>query len=618
MRTRNPLPRPLCAALVSALCLFPAALNAQIHVNASAPAPGDGSTWANAFPNLQDALSAAAPGDTVWVAAGTYRPDLGAAVSPGDVTASFVLVDDVALYGGFDGSETSLASRAGLFEQTVLLGELDGGAASLNLVRAEGCGPDAILDGFTLDGGFVFDAGAAGACLSLSLASPTVTNCTFRDAWAERGAGVSVGPLCAPTFSDCRWEGLFAVDGGGMVVAGGGAPRLERCTFVGCNAEERGGALMLDALSAAVMVDCTFDGNAAENLHGGAAAMRNADPAFLRCRFVGNRASYGGALSTEQGARPLVVSSLFSGNFAYFGGGAVHTSQSTPILVGCTLWANSSQRGGGLDIGDAVSQGTSVTGSILWGNWCFGIACGNGQVGGAEPLVSFSVVQDLPPWWSGVGNQAADPLFVDADGLDLVAGTADDDLRLAAGSPAIDAGRVDALPPDLHDVDGDGNGVELFPLDLEGLLRFQDDPATDDGGAGAVPVVDVGCHEFPSTLTCAQHLGLGGPGSATLSVCGDPLTTSAGWADLEVRYAPASAPVILVIGLTLAPTPTHGGVLAPFPWDLLLDATTDGAGVLVLDVRGSDGAPTSVYLQAVLPAPGGPWFTNAVETRIGL
>ena len=49
----------------------------------------DGSSWTRAYPNLQDGLAAATAGDTLHVADGTYVPDDGSGVTPGDRTASF-------------------------------------------------------------------------------------------------------------------------------------------------------------------------------------------------------------------------------------------------------------------------------------------------------------------------------------------------------------------------------------------------------------------------------------------------------------------------------------------------------------------------------------------------
>ena len=82
-----------------------------------------------------------------------------------------------------------------------------------------------------------------------------------------------------------------------------------------------------------------------------------------------------------------------------------------------------------------------------------------------------------------MGNISDDPLCVDADGADDVAGTEDDDLRLLPGSPCIDAGSNGAVPVDVL-------------TDLDGLPRFIDDPLTGDTGAGAPPVVDMGAYEY--------------------------------------------------------------------------------------------------------------------------
>ena len=45
-----------------------------IYVNKSATGANNGSTWADASANLQAMIDASAPGDEVWVAAGTFIP----------------------------------------------------------------------------------------------------------------------------------------------------------------------------------------------------------------------------------------------------------------------------------------------------------------------------------------------------------------------------------------------------------------------------------------------------------------------------------------------------------------------------------------------------------------
>jgi hypothetical protein len=72
---------------------------AACFVKADATGLNNGSTWADAYNDLQSALSSP-PCDEVWVAAGTYTP--GASRSD-----SFVIRPGTAVYGGFSGAESS-------------------------------------------------------------------------------------------------------------------------------------------------------------------------------------------------------------------------------------------------------------------------------------------------------------------------------------------------------------------------------------------------------------------------------------------------------------------------------------------------------------------------------
>jgi hypothetical protein len=70
------------------------------------------------------------------------------------------------------------------------------------------------------------------------------------------------------------------------------------------------------------------------------------------------------------------------------------------------------------------------------------------------------------------------------------------DYHLRLGSPCIDAGDNNAVPPDTADLDGDGNTTELTPWDLDSHPRFIDEPNTIDTGNGTAPIVDMGAHEY--------------------------------------------------------------------------------------------------------------------------
>ena len=65
------------------------------------PGADNGTSWADAYVCLQDALAVAVAGDEVRVAAGTYKPDQGAAQTPGDRAATFQLKSGVTIKGGF-------------------------------------------------------------------------------------------------------------------------------------------------------------------------------------------------------------------------------------------------------------------------------------------------------------------------------------------------------------------------------------------------------------------------------------------------------------------------------------------------------------------------------------
>src|ERR1700693_5589942 len=76
----------------------PGAGAAVVYVKSDATGTINGSSWVNAFTDLQAALAAAQAGDEIWVAAGTYKPTSGT-----DRTISFVMTSGVGIFGGFAG-----------------------------------------------------------------------------------------------------------------------------------------------------------------------------------------------------------------------------------------------------------------------------------------------------------------------------------------------------------------------------------------------------------------------------------------------------------------------------------------------------------------------------------
>ncbi|MEM6699513.1 MAG: right-handed parallel beta-helix repeat-containing protein, partial [Bacteroidota bacterium] len=360
-------------------------LNAQIlYVNqAVVGGTGDGSSWTNAFDNLQDALSNTTFSTTeIWVAQGTYYPDEGGGQSNDDRFAAFVMQNNLGIYGGFDGTETMRNQRDFVNNVTILSGDIDqndnsGGdnlGNSYTIVENNGNGLNgtAIIDGFTFtaanSNNGTFGNTRNGGGMYNSGGSPTVSNCIFEDNEANNGGGIANVNSNAKV-SNCRFiNNLGRVDAGGVYCFGNGfTPMITNCEFITNNADGGGGIYNLQVST--IITNCTFDGNTARV----ASAIRNltASPTIINCSFTNNVASTGD-------------------------NGLGISNSSNATITNCIVWNNDA-----IPIFVDGTSTASVTKSIVQGGF------------------------------TGAGNKDQDPLFVDAT---------NGDLRLQACSPAIDMG----------------------------------------------------------------------------------------------------------------------------------------------------------------------------------
>jgi hypothetical protein len=467
-----------------------------IYVDDDADPCGDGLSWETAYKYLQDALynSASNPDvNEIRVARGVYKPDMDEAgnVTSGDREASFQLENGVAIrggYAGYNGPDPNVWDIR-LYE-TILSGDLDGNDIgglddpsrnenAYHVVTGTNTEPNAVLDGFTIIAGKTPGGGSTedfGAGMYNASGSPKVTNCTFTGNYAGWGGGGMFNSYSSAILTNCVFSENYGGNWGGGIRNDSSSPTLTNCTFIENWASTGGGICSFDSNSA--LTNCKFIGNSvpsapllmynfnsneSNDIHpmflwppGGGMYNHDSSPTVTNCTFSGNSADYGGGMANNGGS-PTIANCTYSSNSARLAGGGMWINNSSTKVTNCILWADSAPAGAEL----SLSMGSTLTVSY------------SDVQGGAAGVY---VVSDSTLNW-GTGNITTDPLFVNSDGPDGNASTEDDNLRLLADSPCIDA--------------GDPNYIAGYnETDLDGHPRII------DGDCNDVNVVDMGVYEF--------------------------------------------------------------------------------------------------------------------------
>jgi len=518
-----------------------------VYVDAGAPGPADGLSWTTAFTEVQSALAVAVPGDEIWVAEGVYTPDYdpGSGQYTGHVTATFVLTNDVALYGGFGGygiSEPLRTQRDWAAHPTVLSGDIDrdditdsrgvvvstydlAGTNGWTVVSSSGVTQTAVLDGFFITAGTANGSDAdceawqpccSGGGMHNEEGSPTVRHVTFSANTAQCCGGGMYNHHGDPTLTDVIFSGNSANRyGGGGMYNYYSSPTLTDATFSGNKVASRGGGGMLNDHSSPTLTDVTFIGNLTVNWGGG---MLNdySSPALTDVTFSHHSARHGGGMYNANGSSPIMLRVAFSRNTALLGGG-MYNSASSPTLEGVTFNGNCAYGVWGLPEGGACGGGMyndysnpTVTNAIFSGNYTY--------ISGEYP----------PPELGGAGagmfNDYSKPTLTNVTFSGNSNGTIDDNsgggIRNYQSSPTLTncilwgnapnqianysssvsasfsdiqggysgTGNIDADPLFVRAPDpGDGDWLTPGDNDYGDLHLQQDSPAIDAGDNAAVP-----------------------------------------------------------------------------------------------------------------------------------
>ena len=352
------------------------------YVNVSNATPATPFTnWGMAATSIQPAIDAAASGDDILVAPGTYY------LSGGEV---YVPIEKVLTL-------RSTHSREAIIDAQHLSRGM----------RIDGT--NSLIEGFTVRSGQPATLGYGGGILLVRAA--TVRDCLVKWNWAAAGAGITVGSDATNSLvEDCTIEENTATNGagGGVVLYQNSRGRINRCIIRNNKADSGGGVWVSESGSVS---NCRIIGNWATLENGGGVYMH--------------------ASGTTNPAM-LVNSVIFSNEAAQFGGGiycAGPPASYSPI-VNCTIVSNEA----GEDGGGAHAYWTRFVNDILY----FNEAPTNADLkNGDVSCVVSNCCTTSNYFWPNITDA---PVFVDAGAEDFRLATASPgiDAGTTNGAPRTD------------------------------------------------------------------------------------------------------------------------------------------------------------------------------------
>lgn len=393
------------------------AINAKtIYVNIAATGANDGSSWGDAYTSLQSAIANAAAGDAIWVAEGSYYPEYNPAGTSNEYDKTFLLPNDVEIYGGFPNPEKTgnpsnpnMADRNWETYKTSLLGNIDGGWSYYARHVLLAINVNTVLDGFTVSSGSASATGTTtinsvsvaqnnGGGIYIHNASPKLRNIIFYNNSAYNFGGAAyIASSSSPEFSNVSFESNN-VNGtntgsrsgyGGAVYIASSSPVFEDVTFkynyvnASSGSYGYGGAVYMVSSTSSYPVfnNVTFESNRAY-YYGGAMFIGSSSPVLNNVTFksntTSNTSSYGGAVYVSA-STPKFDNALFDSNYAALGGGAMYFIQPNTASIKNSIFksnritnagsANNSYGGGAIFIASTGKTTLNMTNTLLHSNY---------------------------------------------------------------------------------------------------------------------------------------------------------------------------------------------------------------------------------------------------------
>ena len=367
----------------------------RLYVNTNATGLNNGTSWADAFTDLQPALDCADAGEEIWVAEGTYTPTEspdGAPTGTGNerFRAFHLANKDLKIYGGFNGTETLLSERDFKANATILSGDFNN---------------DDVVTG-------------TGATL-------TFTNNT------ENAYHVLINlNLTAAAILD------------GFSILGGNADGFVSYSYAGINFSSSIGGGIYNRFSSPTLSNLVVTENHANNFGGG--LYQNGDSSITNSTFSKNNTNFFGGGIENTGSITLTNVTISGNNANVNGGGFFNEFSTSATLTNVTFALNNASAGGGLH--NKNSTTTILKNTVFFDN----TAANHKDIfnDGGATTISFSAVEDYTGTCTDCITLTASP-FTDATnpgGADNIFATADDGLVLIPGSPPVGAGTATGAP----------------------------------------------------------------------------------------------------------------------------------------------------------------------------
>ncbi len=343
--------------------------------------------WVTAATNIQAAVNAANPGESVIVTDGVYN--VGMSVTPGYTLPNRVRATNGVVIRSVNGPAS-----------TVIEGQGPEGSSAVRGVYLAG---GARLEGFTIAGGgtflsgtFPYERNGGGVYLT---GGASISNCVVKNNSAYEGGGIYI-LYSGYTFNSAIESNYASAGGGGVRFTDAGASAVRNSRIVGNTSPNAGGVHIYHS---GRLQNCLIADNVGSQNTGGVFVDWGSQGAFIEnCTIAGNSAPvYGGIGHVVNG--PTVRNSIIYGNSGgNWSAGSFSYSDTTPLpsgagnISGDPLFADGAYRISALSpcanagqnsyvIGDADLDGNSriVSGVVDMGAY---------EVGGGGPTVSTPAV----------------------------------------------------------------------------------------------------------------------------------------------------------------------------------------------------------------------------------